>query len=83
MESLQLDQHAEDKLIKLLGDRYDKNSGKITLKTDVCPLKKQNTDYAFYLLTALYFESWVRYNGFFAVLIDLMVTVVDFKYMEV
>ena len=26
-----------------------------------CPLKKQNYDYAMYLLTALYYESWVSW----------------------
>ena len=27
-----------------------------------CPLKKQNYDYAMYLLTVLYFESWVSFR---------------------
>ena len=30
----------------------------LTIKTDRCPLKRQNYDYAMYLLTVLYHESW-------------------------
>jgi hypothetical protein len=31
----------------------------LTLMTDRCPLRQQNLDYALYLLTALFHESWV------------------------
>lgn len=30
-----------------------------------CPLRKQNKDYAMYLLTVLYHESWVSWNHVF------------------
>lgn len=57
MGKLELDEHATDKLIRLLGDRYDPQTDTITLVADRCPLRKQNYDYANYLLTALYYES--------------------------
>ena len=59
LERLDLDEHARDKIIRLLGDRYDEETGEVTLTADCCPVRKQNTDYVKYLLTALYFESWV------------------------
>uniref|UniRef100_A0A2M3Z6I5 Putative mitochondrial ribosomal protein s28 n=1 Tax=Anopheles braziliensis TaxID=58242 RepID=A0A2M3Z6I5_9DIPT len=55
--ALQLDRHAKDKLLRLVGERYDAESDMLTIVTDRCPLKKQNYDYAIYLLTALYHES--------------------------
>jgi len=58
LSSLQLDQHARDKIIRLLGDRYDVESDIVTLTVDRCPYRGQNLDYANYLVTALYFESW-------------------------
>ncbi len=57
LNKLKLDAHAKDKFIRLVGDRYDKKSGMLTIVTDRCPLKKQNYDYAMYLITALYHES--------------------------
>ncbi|KAF6016812.1 mRpS35 [Bugula neritina] len=45
-------------MIRLLGDRYNVETGEVTIQTDSCPSRLQNTDYAKYLLTALYFESW-------------------------
>ncbi|GAB1598625.1 28S ribosomal protein S35, mitochondrial-like [Argonauta hians] len=54
---LNLDYHAKDKMRRLLKDRYNKDTGEITLKTDRCPLKQQNYDYLVYVLTALYHES--------------------------
>lgn len=59
MSKLQLDKHAEDKFFRLVGDRYNPETGIFTLTTDRCPLKKQNYDYAQYLLTALFHESKV------------------------
>ncbi|RWS27465.1 28S ribosomal protein S35-like protein [Leptotrombidium deliense] len=58
LSSLDLDYHAKDKLKRILNDRYDKNTDLITITADRCPLKGQNIDYAKYLLTACYFESW-------------------------
>ncbi|XP_066250067.1 small ribosomal subunit protein mS35 [Euwallacea similis] len=55
--SLKLDSRAVDKFLRLAGDRYNKETDTVTIVTDRCPLKKQNTDYAMYLLTALYHES--------------------------
>ncbi|XP_062050994.1 small ribosomal subunit protein mS35 [Lepus europaeus] len=58
LSSLNLDDHAKKKLIKLVGERYCKTSDVLTIRTDRCPLKRQNYDYAIYLLTVLYHESW-------------------------
>ncbi|XP_072291550.1 small ribosomal subunit protein mS35 [Eucyclogobius newberryi] len=58
LSSLNLDDHARKKMIKLVGSRYRKNTDLITITTDSCPLQKQNYDYAVYLLTVLYHESW-------------------------
>lgn len=38
--------------------RYDIDSDIVTLVCDRCPYRGQNLDYAKYLTTALYFESW-------------------------
>lgn len=59
LSSLKLDTHAKDKLMRLLGKRYDPETDLITITTDRCPMKKQNYEYAEYLLTAVYHESWV------------------------
>uniref|UniRef100_A0A8C5N1E4 Mitochondrial ribosomal protein S35 n=1 Tax=Leptobrachium leishanense TaxID=445787 RepID=A0A8C5N1E4_9ANUR len=58
LSSLNLDDHSKKKLLKLVGSRYDKASDSLTIRTDRCPLQKQNQDYAMYLLTVLYHESW-------------------------
>ncbi|EFN75782.1 28S ribosomal protein S35, mitochondrial [Harpegnathos saltator] len=58
LSSLYLDTHAKDKLLRLLGDRYNAETSTITITTDRCPTKKQNLEYARYLLTAVYHESW-------------------------
>ncbi|XP_021501693.1 small ribosomal subunit protein mS35 isoform X1 [Meriones unguiculatus] len=58
LSSLNLDKHAKEKLTKLVGERYCKATDVLTLTTDRCPLKRQNQDYALYLLTVLYHESW-------------------------
>jgi len=58
IDSLQLDKHARDKFIRLLGDRFELQSGLVTLTTDRCPYRGQNLDYSSYLVTALYFEAW-------------------------
>lgn len=59
MSSLQLDYHAKDKMRRLLRERYDPKTDMISIVADRCPLQKQNYDYSHYLLTAVYFESWV------------------------
>lgn len=59
LSALTLDQHAKDKMLRLVGDRYDETTDVLTIVTDRCPTRKQNYDYAMYLLTALYHESWV------------------------
>ncbi|KAL3275701.1 hypothetical protein HHI36_020451 [Cryptolaemus montrouzieri] len=57
LSSLKLDKHAKDKFLRLVGERYDETTDILTLVTDRCPTKKQNYDYAMYLITALYHES--------------------------
>ncbi|KAL5010442.1 hypothetical protein ScPMuIL_012747 [Solemya velum] len=60
LSKLDLDYHARDKMLRLVGNKYNHETDELTLTTDRCPLKKQNHDYAMYLLTALYHESWAR-----------------------
>lgn len=68
LSSLNLDTHAKDKILRLLGDKYDPTTDLITITTDRCPMRKQNYDYAEYLLTAIYHESWVRLAMFITIL---------------
>ncbi|KAK2867721.1 hypothetical protein QQF64_023491 [Cirrhinus molitorella] len=58
LSSLNLDDHARKKMIKLSEERYCKDTDTLTIVTDSCPLRQQNYDYAMYLLTVLYHESW-------------------------
>ncbi|XP_053741971.1 28S ribosomal protein S35, mitochondrial [Synchiropus splendidus] len=58
LSSLNLDDHARKKMLKLVGERYCRDSDLLTITTDSCPLRQQNQDYAMYLLTVLYHESW-------------------------
>ncbi|XP_060634092.2 small ribosomal subunit protein mS35 [Anolis sagrei] len=58
LSSLNLDDHAKTKLIKLAGERYSKGTDTLIITTDRCPLRRQNYDYAAYLLTVLFHESW-------------------------
>lgn len=51
LSTLNLDQHGRDKFLRLVGDRYNAGTDELTIVTDRCPLKKQNYDYAIYLLT--------------------------------
>lgn len=64
LSSLTLDAHAKDKFLRLIKDKYDPVTDYITITTDRCPLKQQNMDYAHYLITALYHESWVSFPFF-------------------
>ncbi|XP_078076049.1 small ribosomal subunit protein mS35 [Mustelus asterias] len=58
LSHLNLDDHARKKFIKLVGNRYNKDTDMLTITTDRCPLRRQNYDYAMYLLTVLFHESW-------------------------
>lgn len=58
LSTLNLDKHARDKFIRLVGNRYDKTTDLVTITADRCPIRKQNLDYVSYLLTACYHESW-------------------------
>ncbi|EFN72559.1 28S ribosomal protein S35, mitochondrial [Camponotus floridanus] len=58
LSSLYLDTHAKDKLLRLLGNKYNPETDIITITADRCPLRKQNLEYAWYLLMAVYHESW-------------------------
>ncbi|CRK92670.1 CLUMA_CG006311, isoform A [Clunio marinus] len=57
LSNLNLDEHAKDKFLRFVGERYNPDNDEITIVADRCPTKKQNHDYAIYLLTALYHES--------------------------
>ncbi|XP_048371760.1 28S ribosomal protein S35, mitochondrial [Sphaerodactylus townsendi] len=58
LSSLNLDDHAKKKFIKLVGERYCKGTDTLAITTDRCPLRRQNYDYGAYLLTVLFHESW-------------------------
>uniref|UniRef100_A0A0A9Y553 28S ribosomal protein S35, mitochondrial n=1 Tax=Lygus hesperus TaxID=30085 RepID=A0A0A9Y553_LYGHE len=60
LNQLKFDRHSRDKFLRLVGERYDEETGIVTIVTDKCPVRKQNYDYALYLLTAIYHESWVK-----------------------
>uniref|UniRef100_A0A1I7T6A4 MRP-S28 domain-containing protein n=1 Tax=Caenorhabditis tropicalis TaxID=1561998 RepID=A0A1I7T6A4_9PELO len=57
VESLKLGDVAMEKFIRLAGDRFDEKSRELTIVTDRCHTRKQNLDYAYYLLTVLYHEA--------------------------
>lgn len=59
LDRLPLDVHAHDKFRRLVGHRYDEQTDMLTIVTDRCPLRQQNLDYAHYLLTAVFHESWL------------------------
>ncbi|KPJ00487.1 28S ribosomal protein S35, mitochondrial [Papilio xuthus] len=58
LSTLNLDKHAKDKFLRLVGDCYDEKTDFVTFVSDRCPMRKQNLDYVNYLLTACYHESW-------------------------
>ena len=62
---LPLNAHAKDKLLRLVGERYNPENDVLTIMTDRCPLRQQNLDYTLYLLTALFHESWVSDSHLF------------------
>uniref|UniRef100_A0A1I7XJ70 MRP-S28 domain-containing protein n=1 Tax=Heterorhabditis bacteriophora TaxID=37862 RepID=A0A1I7XJ70_HETBA len=55
--SLKLSSRAREKMIRLSGNRFDEASNTLTIITDRCYTRKQNLEYAYYLLTVLYHES--------------------------
>lgn len=57
VNSLGLDKRSEEKFIKLAEHRFNPRSGVVTIVADKCPYRRQNEDYANYLLTTLYYES--------------------------
>ncbi|XP_047354210.1 28S ribosomal protein S35, mitochondrial [Vespa velutina] len=58
LNSLILDSHAKDKLLRLVGNKYNPETNIITITADRCPTRKQNLEYIEYLLVALFHESW-------------------------
>ncbi|KAI4493095.1 hypothetical protein M0802_009645 [Mischocyttarus mexicanus] len=58
LNSLNLDRHAKDKLLRLVGNKYNPKTNILTITADRCPTKKQNLEYVEYLLIALFHESW-------------------------
>ncbi|XP_040018952.2 small ribosomal subunit protein mS35 isoform X2 [Gasterosteus aculeatus] len=60
LSSLNLDDHAFKKMLKLVGERYCRDTDTLTITADRCPLRQQNHDHAMYLLTVLYHESWFK-----------------------
>ncbi|KAF7390969.1 hypothetical protein HZH66_009449 [Vespula vulgaris] len=58
LNSLTLDSHAKDKLLRLVGNKYNPETNIITITADRCPTRKQNLEYIEYLLVALFHESW-------------------------
>lgn len=75
LSSLNLDTHARDKILRLLGKRYDSETDYITIVADRCPTRKQNWEYAHYLLTAVYHEAWVHAN-----LLERLILIVEVIY---
>lgn len=59
LKRLPLNRHSKDKILRLLHTHYNEKTDEVTITADRCPLRQQNYDYAMYLLTALFHESWV------------------------
>ncbi|KAK6062228.1 hypothetical protein COOONC_00092 [Cooperia oncophora] len=57
LSALPLSPEAREKLIRLATSRYDEKTDLLTIITDRCHTRKQNLDYAFYLLTAIFHEA--------------------------
>uniref|UniRef100_A0A7E4VQ62 MRP-S28 domain-containing protein n=1 Tax=Panagrellus redivivus TaxID=6233 RepID=A0A7E4VQ62_PANRE len=51
------DEHAKDKFRHLVGSRFNEETNTLTIVTDRCYTRKQNREYADFLLTALYYEA--------------------------
>lgn len=48
---LDFNERERDKFLRLVDERYDPETDEVTITTDRCPIKRQNYDYAIYLLT--------------------------------
>lgn len=57
LDDLKLDEHARDKFLRLVEEKYNSDTGLVTIVVDRCPSRQQNMEYALYLLTAVVFES--------------------------
>ena len=57
LADLKMDKHGERKFKLLVGDRYNRETGEVTLVVGQCPTRQQNKEYAYYLLTTLYHEA--------------------------
>lgn len=57
VDDLKLEGEDREKFDLLVRDRLNEKTNMVTIKTDACPSKVQNEDYANYLLTACYYES--------------------------
>ena len=55
------DDYAQQKMIDLVGERYNPQTNVLTLASDRCPTRKQNKEYLIYLLKVLYLESHVSH----------------------
>lgn len=53
------DAHAKDKFLRLVEKRYDIKTDIVTITVDRCPTRKQNFEYAQYLVAALFHESFI------------------------
>ncbi|XP_003743774.1 28S ribosomal protein S35, mitochondrial [Galendromus occidentalis] len=59
LKALELDKHSREKLITILGERYNAKKDELVIVTDRCPLRRQNLEYSLFALTAAYHESWI------------------------
>lgn len=57
LKSLTLTDNAREKMIALAGSKYDPETDTIRIVGKRCPTRKQNYDYAVYVLKVLYLES--------------------------
>ncbi|XP_046446289.1 28S ribosomal protein S35, mitochondrial-like [Daphnia pulex] len=58
LSSLKLDNHAKDKLLRLVKERYNLETDVLTIISERCLLRMQNVNYAMYLLNVFVSESW-------------------------
>ncbi len=65
IDSLNLTGRAKHKFMKLCDHRFDHDKGILTLVADRCPYRRQNEEYANYLLTTLYYEAKVELHVFY------------------
>uniref|UniRef100_A0A0K0FY55 28S ribosomal protein S35, mitochondrial (inferred by orthology to a human protein) n=1 Tax=Strongyloides venezuelensis TaxID=75913 RepID=A0A0K0FY55_STRVS len=57
LKSLNLSEEGKEKMMRLVGNRYDMKTDLLTLEIDRCYTRKQNRDYCAYLLTVLLSEA--------------------------